>query len=240
MAGFYVANVTLFDGHRVRRRAGVLVEDDRIAWVGAHTRAPEAAGRVRAVDGSARALAPGLIDCHVHLSFDGSADFAGEAAAMNVPTAAVKGTVNLRKQLAAGVTTVRDLGGLGTCELARAVDAGVVPGPRVVAAGRALTITGGHGHSVAIAREVDGPDVTRKAVREEIRGGATAIKVVATGGVLTPGIGSTFTAFTPEELGAAVDEAHAWGRGVAAHAIGSEGSSARSARASTRSSTASR
>jgi imidazolonepropionase-like amidohydrolase len=223
MAGFYVANVSLFDGHRVRRRAGVLVEEDRIAWVGAHVRAPKAAGRARAVDGSGRALAPGLIDCHVHLSFDGSADFAGEAASMNVPTAAIKGTVNLRKQLAAGVTTVRDLGGLGTCELARAVETGVVPGPRVIASGRALTITGGHGHSVAIAREVDGADELRKAVREEIRGGATAIKVIATGGVLTPGIGSTFTAFTPEELDAAVDEAHSWGRGVAAHAIGSEG-----------------
>ena len=63
----------------------------------------------------------------------------------------------------------------------------------------------------------------RQAVREEIRGGATAIKVVATGGVLTPGIDATFTAFTREELGAAVDEAHSWGRGVAAHAIGAEG-----------------
>ena len=63
----------------------------------------------------------------------------------------------------------------------------------------------------------------RKAVREEIKAGATAIKVVATGGVLTPGIGATFTAFTPEELVAAVDEAHTWDRGVAAHAIGAEG-----------------
>jgi imidazolonepropionase-like amidohydrolase len=223
MAPFYVANVTLFDGRRVRRRSGVLVEGERVAWVGGHARAPKAAARAREVDGTDRALAPGLIDAHVHLSFDGSADFAAEAAAMNAPTAAIKGTVNLRKQLAAGVTSVRDLGGSGTCELARAVDAGVIPGPRVVASGRALTVTGGHGHSVALAREVDGPDGVRAAVREEIKGGATAIKVVATGGVLTPGIGATFTAFTREELVAAVDEAHAWGRGVAAHAIGAEG-----------------
>ena len=93
----------------------------------------------------------------------------------------------------------------------------------MVAAGRALTVTGGHGHNVAFAREVDGADAVRRAVREEIKAGAKAIKVVATGGVLTPGIGATFTAFTPEEIGAAVDEAHSWGRGVAAHAIGSEG-----------------
>jgi imidazolonepropionase-like amidohydrolase len=125
--------------------------------------------------------------------------------------------------LAAGVTTVRDLGGRGTCQLAAAVDEGVVPGPRVIAAGLALTITGGHGHRLGMAREIDGADDARKAVREQIKGGAKAIKVIATGGVLTPGIGATFTAMTPEEIGAAVDEAHAWGIGVAAHAIGAAG-----------------
>ena len=123
------------------------------------------------------------------------------------------------------MTTVRDLGGLDSvsCDVGRAVDAGLIPGARVLAAGRALTITGGHGHNLGIAREVDGADAVRKAVREEIRGGARAIKVVATGGVLTPGIGATFTAFTDEELVAAVDEAHTWDRGIAAHAIGAEG-----------------
>ena len=223
MAATYLAGVTLFDGRRVRRRQGVLVEGDRIAWVGPHGRAPREASRARAVDGVGTTLAPGLIDSHVHLSFDGSADFAGEAAALTVALAAIKGTVNLRKHLAAGVTTVRDLGGLGTCELAGAVDAGVVQGPRVVAAGRALTITGGHGHNVGFAREVDGAEALCRAVREEIKAGAKAIKLVATGGVLTPGIDATFTAFTVDELTAAVEEAHSWGRGVAAHAIGAEG-----------------
>jgi imidazolonepropionase-like amidohydrolase len=70
---------------------------------------------------------------------------------------------------------------------------------------------------------VDGPVDVRRAVREELRAGADAIKIVATGGVLTPGITHDFTAFTPEELEAAVDEAHAWGRAIAAHAIGPEG-----------------
>jgi len=98
-----------------------------------------------------------------------------------------------------------------------------VPGPRVIASARALTITGGHGHNIGIAREVDGADDARKAVREQIKAGARSIKVIATGGVLTPGIGATFTAMTVEEIGAAVQEAHSWGRGVAAHAIGEEG-----------------
>jgi len=201
----------------------VLVEGDRIAWEGPHARAPREAAAARAVDGHGRTLTPGLIDCHVHLCFAGEADFAGEAAALTPAFGAIKGTVNARKHLEHGVTTVRDLGGVGILDLAGAIEEGRVPGPRVVAAGRALTITGGHGHNIGIGREVDGADAIRTAVREEIRAGARAIKVVATGGVLTPGIDATFTAFTPEELGAAVDEAHAWGRGVAAHAIGAEG-----------------
>jgi imidazolonepropionase-like amidohydrolase len=215
----------VFDGARIRRRQGVLLEDDRIAWIGAHARAPRDARSARGVDGAGRTLTPGLIDCHVHLMMDGHADFAAEAADLNAHPmlGPIKGVANALKHLIAGVTTVRDLGGIGTCELSSAVETGVVPGPTIVAAGRALTVTGGHGHNVAFAREVDGADAVRKAVREEIRAGATAIKVVATGGVLTPGIGATFTAFTPEEIGAAVDEAHKWNRGVAAHAIGAQG-----------------
>jgi len=220
----YVANVTVFDGNRVRARQGVLIDGDGIAWVGAHARAPRSASTADDhVDGTGRTLTPGLIDCHVHLGFDGSNDFAAEGRALDPALGALKGSVNAQRHLAAGVTTVRDLGGLGITQLARAVAAGIVAGPRIVAAGRALTVTGGHGHGIGFSREVDGADELRRAVREEIRSGATAIKVVATGGVLTPGIGATFTAFTPDELGAAVDEAHSWGRGVAAHAIGAEG-----------------
>ena len=110
-------------------------------------------------------------------------------------------------------------------------------GARVVPAGRALTITGGHGHNIGIAREVDGADAVRTAVREEIRAGARAIKVVATGGVLTPGIGATFTSFTPEELGAAVDEAHSWGAAWRRTRSALRGSPRRCAPASTPSST---
>ena len=220
---FYVADVTVFDGTRIRRRAGVLVTGDRIAWVGAHARAPREVLTARAIDGAGKTLTPGLIDCHVHLNFDGGADFAAEAAGMDVARASIKGTVNLRRHLAAGVTAVRDLGGVGTCALASAVQERIVPGPRVVASGRALTITGGHGHNIGIAREIDGADDARKAVREQIKAGAGAIKVIATGGVLTPDVPATFTAMTPEEIGAAVYEAHSWGRGVAAHAIGAAG-----------------
>src|SRR5207245_10446208 len=69
----------------------------------------------------------------------------------------------------------------------------------------------------------EGPDGVRSAVREQVRSGARSIKIVATGGVLTPGIPVDFTAFTPEEIEAAVDEAHKWGVPIAAHAIGRTG-----------------
>jgi imidazolonepropionase-like amidohydrolase len=221
----YLANATVFDGRSVKTRQGVSIRGGSIEWTGSHVRAPRAARSASEyVDLAGDVLTPGLIDCHVHLQFDGSPDFNAEAAALNPALATVKAVANLGRHLEAGVTAVRDLGGLGNVSpvVGRAVAEGRVTGPRVRAAGRALTVTGGHGHSV-FAREVDGPDTVRRAVREEIKSGATAIKLVATGGVLTPGIGATFAAFTAEELRAAIDEAHAWGRRVAAHAIGEEG-----------------
>src|SRR2546429_3845197 len=193
----YVSNVRLFDGERVRERAGVLASDGRIEWVGAHARAPRAAARATGIHGSGRTLTPGLIDCHVHLCFDGSPDFVSEAA-VTEPYAAVKCVANARRQLEGGVTTVRDLGGFGAvvCDVGRAIADGRVDGPRVVASGQALTITGGHGWN-SFARQADGPDGVRVAVREQIRSGARSIKIVATGGVLTPDIPVDFTAFTP-------------------------------------------
>jgi imidazolonepropionase-like amidohydrolase len=221
----YFSNIGVFDGRALRTKQGVLTADGTIEWVGPHAQAPKVARAAHEVEGAGRTLTPGLIDCHVHLCFDGGADFAGEARELTDTLAVVKAIRNAARQLEHGVTTVRDLGGWRSsiCEVAVAIDRGLIPGPRVLAAGQALTITGGHGHNIGIARQVDGPDAVRRAVREEIRGGARAIKIIATGGVLTPGITADFTAFTPEELAAAVDEAHTWGRPVAAHAIGAAG-----------------
>lgn len=222
----YFANITLFDGRRVRDRVGVLTADGTISWVGAHARAPREASAAAEVEGKGRTLTPGLIDAHVHLSFDGSADFTAEGTGLTEAKAAMKAVRNLRRTLERGVTTVRDLGGTGTsmCDVAAAVQDRIVwPAPRVIASGLALTITGGHGRGGVFAEEVDGSDGVRAAVRARMRAGARSIKLVATGGVLTPGIDVDFTAFSPEELAAAVDEAHKWGRPVAAHAIGATG-----------------
>jgi len=219
----YISGVTVFDGRGVKRSQGVLVSDGRIAWTGADVRAPRETKAAMPVEGGGRTLTPGLIDCHVHLCFDGSPDFVAEAKVTEA-FAAVKCVANARRQLEAGVTTVRDLGGLGAvvCEVGKAIDEGRVSGPRVVASGQALTITGGHGWN-SFARQCDGADGVRAAVREQFRGGARSIKIVATGGVLTPGVTVDFTAFTREEVAAAVDEAHKWDAPIAAHAIGRTG-----------------
>src|SRR5207244_10310775 len=116
-------------GARVRRHQGVLVDRDRIAWAGPHSRAPREARAAREVGGPGRSLTPGLIDCHVHLCFDGGADLAAEGAELTPALGAIKATVNARKHLANGVTTVRDLGGAGIIELARSIEARAGPGP---------------------------------------------------------------------------------------------------------------
>lgn len=198
-------------------------EDGRITYAGPSSKAPKPSGD--RIDAEGRSLIPGLIDCHVHLCFDGIADFEGEAEQMrgNPARAALKAAANARRALEAGLTTVRDLGGIGnaTIEVARAQRDGVVAGARIHTAGEVLTITGGHGHF--IAREVDSAEEMVKAVRALKKAGADCIKLIATGGVLTRGIGAQRSAFTADEIAAAVAEAHEAGMRVAAHAIGASG-----------------
>ncbi|MDP8955984.1 MAG: amidohydrolase family protein [Actinomycetota bacterium] len=223
MRSTYLPDVTLFDGSAAREHAGILISDGAINWVGPHGSAPREALDAETVETAGGTLTPGLIDCHVHLCFDGSPDFVTEAKVTEA-YAAVKCVRNAERHLRAGVTAVRDLGGLGAvaCEVAKAIEEGRVAGPRVVASAQALTISGGHGWNT-FAREVDGVEGVRRAVREQMRSGARSIKIVATGGVLTPAIPVDFASFTAEEVDAAVDEAHKWGVPVAAHAIGETG-----------------
>ena len=167
----YIANVTLFDGARVRAKQGVLVGDDgTIAWTGAHPRAPRESRVARAIDASGKTLTPGLIDCHVHLQFDGVADFEREAREMTPTLAVLKAARNARQHLEHGVTTVRDLGGEGpiSAELGKAIDQSLIPGARVRAAGHALTISGGHGHNIGVARQAydHSPDDTRQGIHQ--------------------------------------------------------------------------
>jgi len=107
-------------------------------------------------------------------------------------------------------------------QLAAAVESGLLEGPNILAAGMGVTMTGGHGHGF-IAREADGPDEVRKAVREQLRAGARAIKLFASGGVLTPGVNPRSPSFTEAEMAAGVEEAHKAFRVVGAHAQATDG-----------------
>lgn len=218
MAATLLRAERLFDGDRPLTDAAVLVDRGRVVWAGKASRAPAAArGAVEASAPTGTTLVPGLINCHVHLALSGAADFTKDAGA-DVPTQTLRATVNALRSVVAGVTTVRDLGAPSTApiEVGRAVARGELVGPNVVAAGRAICATGGHAWE--LGREADGPDDMRRAVREQLRDGASAIKLVATGAVLGAGGAPDVAELDRDELRAAVEAAHVHRLRVAAHA----------------------
>jgi imidazolonepropionase-like amidohydrolase len=204
------------------RDAALWLEDGRIAYAGPAAALPAGAQAAGVLDLPGCSLLPGLVDVHVHLVASGGPDMASDIPSS--PAArTVTAVVNARRQLERGVTLVRDLGAPGdeAIAVAAAVEAGKVAGPRVVAAGPAVTMTGGH--IPYLGRIADGVGEVRHAVRANAALGARCIKVVATGGVLTRGLDPREAAYTQAELDALVDEAHRLGLRVAAHAIGEGG-----------------
>ena len=214
----------LFDGTKVMSDAAIVIEDGEITWVGKRSRAPKTpkGERSRSVHPGGGFVVPGLINCHSHLTLDGSADFEAETR-QSEAAAALKAFRNARLTARSGVTTVRDLGANGSMvvELAHQIERGALEGPRIIAAARGITITGGHG--MEVGRIADGPDAVRAATREQVAVGATVIKLFSTGGVLGEGAGPELAAYTPEESRAAVDEAHRAGIRITTHAHGAEG-----------------
>ncbi|WP_440989241.1 amidohydrolase family protein [Haloarchaeobius baliensis] len=204
--------------HRGAREADVVAVDGEITRVEDATEV-DADTTVHA-DGAY--VAPGLVDAHVHLMMDAGPDPASDVD-RSTASLTYRAASNLRDALAAGVTTVRDLGAPDeiALEAAAAVEAGVLPGPRVVACGRNVVMTGGHGHW--FGREADGPAEIRKAVREQLKAGAAVVKCMATGGVLTPGANTGAPELTRDELRTLVDAASAKGVPTAAHAHGTDG-----------------
>jgi imidazolonepropionase-like amidohydrolase len=201
------------------RGRSVVVEKGIITAVVEDARAP----RGRGVDLAGHTLLPGLINCHVHLCFGAEADPVRPLREEPLALTAIKALLRARETARAGVTTVRDLGGREYVEIAarRAIQEGLIDGPRILAAGRPVCMTGGHGHW--LGREADGPDDARKAVREQLKAGADVIKVIATGGVMTPGVEPGSPQLTFEEMRAAIEEARKAGRRTAAHAMAATG-----------------
>jgi imidazolonepropionase-like amidohydrolase len=212
---------TLIDGTGAEPVTGraVVVDGGSIVAVVPDAQAP----RGERVDLAGHTLLPGLINCHVHLCLGAEADPVRPLRDEPASVTTIRALVRARESVEAGVTTVRDLGGRDYVEMAvrRAVHEGWAPGPRILAAGKAICMTGGHGWWVG--READGPDDARKAVREQLKAGADVIKLIATGGVMTPGVEPGASQLTGEEMRAAVDEARRAGRRTAAHAQGSDG-----------------
>jgi len=211
----------------------ILIEGDRVKEIGpAADLATRLAAGTRLIDLSRYTVLPGLIDAHTHLTFaPGSTSYRGLG--ISIPREALVGARNARVTLEAGFTTVRNVGARGFADIALrdAINAGDVPGPRIVASGPALSISGGHGDinllapefhvsSDGVANGVDG--VTAK-VREDIKYGADVIKFMATGGVLSEGDNPALEQYSPEEMRAIVATAHGLGRKVAAHAHGALG-----------------
>ena len=213
---------------RTVANAVILVEKDRITAVGSNLTIPAGAEVVR-VPGT---CLPGLIDAHDHLTSDPAA--AGyQRLGWSVARQTVAGVKNARVTLMAGFTTIRNVGAGGYADLGLrdGINAGEVPGPRMLVSGPSLGITGGHCDSSLLAPEyqykslgvADGPWAVRAKVRENVKYGADLIKFCATGGVLSKGDSVGGLQYTLEEMQALVEEAHKLERKVAAHAHGTEG-----------------
>ncbi len=191
----------------------VLLDGERIVAVAEGVDPPE---DVEVIDLEGATLLPGLVDSHVHLVFDASADPVAALDARDNDATREAIVAAARTAALGGVTTVRDLGDRGYLTLAVRGTPGL---PTIVCAGTPLTTPGGHCHYLGGVTD-RGPDAVRHAVRTHAERGVDVIKVMASGGVLTPGTRETLSQFTPEELGAIVDETHRLGLPVTAHAHG--------------------
>jgi imidazolonepropionase-like amidohydrolase len=223
-SGHYLDNVTL------------VIANHRVQSIEPAGFQPPAGAQV--LDLSADYVLPGLIDCHTHLT--SRADSYEEILSFTQTPfdAAIAGVVNAKKTLEAGFTTVRDVGSPAflAVDLRKNIDSGFIPGPRIVASGPGLSITGGHGDlnnyspetTVSLFPEhrdfriADGPDQVRQTIREQVKYGVDVIKIMASGGVLSKGDQPGAPQYTLEELKVAADTAHQAGRKIAAHAHGTQ------------------
>ena len=234
MAAVIFANCAVLDGTRKERREDhhVLVEGDRIREV---SERPIRSTAAETIDLAGRTLMPGLIDAHVHvLAVDAALAHLAERP---VTLLTLQASRVLEGMLMRGFTTVRDAAGADG-GLAEAVEAGLVRGPRIFPSGMALSQTGGHGDvrprtqsvvtcaccegGINLSRIADGVAECRRAARDELRKGATQIKILASGGVASPYDPIWNLQYSEEEVRAIVEEAQAWRTYVMAHAYSPE------------------
>lgn len=236
----YIKAGHLFDATSDNLRSDVIlvVEGERITKVAPADEVTIPSG-AKVVDLSQDWVLPGLIDCHVHLESRADEYNPINEVRFTPFKGAFNGVVNAKATLMAGFTSVRDVGSqpFFAVDLRNVINSGLIPGPRVVASGPPISITGGHGDMNGFAPAVsnymypaekdfqiaDGPDEVRRVVREQVKYGVDVIKILATGGVLSAGDKPGAEQFSYEELKVAADEAHRAGRKIAAHAHGTQG-----------------
>jgi len=214
---------TLFDGTGAApvRGALVVVEDGRVTVAGPAASTPIPAGAA-VLDWSDRFVMPGLVDAHSHISIVPSDGDQISQLRQDVVPQALRATSNLRRDLAAGTTTLRVMTEEHFLDVRvrEAIDAGVIPGPRLLCGTRGITASNGHGRAHS---SFDGVDAIRRGVRENFQGGADHVKIFATGGVSSPGTTLNASVYSREEIRAAVEEAERAGKYAAAHAHGGPG-----------------
>ena len=219
-----ITNARLVDGTGAGPRDGatVVVQDGRIVEIRQSSDDGSGEG-AQVLDLEGRTLLPGLINAHCHVMMDASGDPIAAVSRKDVATAVLEAAGRARQMLHAGITTARDLGGYEYAELAlrEAIAKGLLPGPRLLCAGKLITMTGGHGWPVGL--ESDGPEEVRKAARKNIKRGVDCLKFMATGGVLTEGVEPGSPQLGEEEMRAGVEEARHVGKGTASHAQGTGG-----------------
>lgn len=212
---------------------GMLIyEGKEILYAGPFCR--EAAAQypgAQVLDVRGQTIMPGLIDAHVHLTMYGKPSSVMDFLMDSATYTALKAADCAKKLLYAGFTTVRSMGDKASADYAvkRAINEGMIEGPRLLTSGKAISITGGHGDFVpgdveldSIGETCDGVDEVRRAARDRLKNGADNIKLMATGGGNSPGPG-TVSQLTEEEMRVAVEEAANRNALTAAHAIGADG-----------------
>ncbi len=223
-------------GEAPKTRQTITIEGNRITAIdGGFVDPASMTGQVTFIDLADKFVLPGLMDMHVHLLSELGPNSRTEALQVTTSMQALKGALHAKRTLHAGFTTVRDLGGKPEAiyALRVAIDQGIVPGPRVLAAGSSIAATGGHGDVDGVKAELltlwtpdticDGPYDCRHATRYAIKYGADWIKITATGGVLSDTATGTDQQMTDDELREIMETAHSLGVKVAAHAHGTNG-----------------
>lgn len=228
-----IKDVLLIDGvnKEATGNVSILIEGKKIKKIGKDIVPPEGA---EIIEGDGKTAMPGMIDCHLHIAMDGEPDILGwpmvrEPLSMQV----LRAVEHVSRYLPLGFTTICDLGSpecMGV-SVRNAIKQGIINGPRVLTAGKLLSISGGHGQllppSVSVretlAEIVDGCDNIREAVRKQVQTGVDVIKFAATGGVMDPVSIPGAQEFSDEEMEVIIKEANRVGKRTAAHAQGTEG-----------------